>query len=134
MALSFRSRRGPAPAATAYLLAWWCSCAALTGPARAQQANAYGQKTRTFHSADAFTRMTGGKVTVQRQLDPQQHVALRLALTRVPTTEFTVIAVESPSVTWVGTRRGAIRLTREYQVLEYFAGQPARRPRDRHGL
>ncbi len=48
---------------------------------------------------------------IERTLDPQQHAALRLALTQVPSTEFTVIGVQSPSVTWIGTRQGAIRLT-----------------------
>ena len=59
---------------------------------------------------------------IERTLDPQQHAALRQALTQVPSTEFTVIGVQSPAVTWIGTRQGAIRLTRSYQAREYFAG------------
>ena len=30
--------------------------------------------------------------------------------------------MQSPAVTWIGTRQGAIRLTRSYQAREYFAG------------
>ena len=33
-----------------------------------------------------------------------------------------MINVQSPSVTWVGTRQGAIRFSRDYQTREYFAG------------
>jgi hypothetical protein len=104
---------------------WVCLCVALTVSVsvQAQPANTYGQKTRTFHSAQEFDRMTGGRVAIQRRLDAQQHVALRQAVTAWPTTQFTVIHVESPAVTWVGTRQGAIRLSRDYKSLEYFAGQ-----------
>ena len=49
-------------------------------------------------------------------------MALRRTLTQVPTTELTVINVQSPSVTWIGTRQGAVRLTRDNQAREYFAG------------
>jgi len=106
-----------------YFFAWTiCSCAILAVWAEAPQLRTYGQKTRTFHSSEEFARMSGGKVRIERQLDPQQHAALRQALTQVPTTQFTVISVQSPSVTWIGTRQGAIRLSRDYQVREYFAG------------
>ena len=87
-----------------------------------QPAGAYRQKTRTFHSAEDYARLTGGKISLVIALDPQQHVALRLALTRLPSTDFTVIAAESPSVTWVGTRRGAFRLSGDNKACEYFAG------------
>src|SRR5712664_3528340 len=91
-------------------LAWICSYVVLTVSAQAQPASTYGQKTRTFHTAEQFARTTGGHVRIQRQLDPQQHVALRQLPIHLPTTQFTVINVESPSVTWIGTRQGAIRL------------------------
>jgi hypothetical protein len=90
--------------------------------AQAQQANTYLQKTRTFHTADEFARTTGGKVQIQRQLDPEQHAALLRAFIRVPVAPFTVVAAASPSVTWIGTRQGAIRLSRDFQSREYFAG------------
>jgi hypothetical protein len=99
-----------------------CSSAVLTILAEPQPANTYKQKTRTVHTAEEFTRMTGGKVGVQRQLDPKQLEPLREAFVQLPSTQITVIIVESPSVTWIGTRQGAIRLSRENQTREYFAG------------
>ena len=105
-----------------YLVAWTICSTVLIVSAQSPQAPTYPQKTRTFHSAEEFARATGGKVRIERTLDPQQQAALRQALTQVPSTEFTVIGVQSPAVTWIGTRQGAIRLTRNYQTREYFAG------------
>ena len=59
---------------------------------------------------------------IERQLDPQRETALRRTVTQLAGTEFTVINVQSPAVTWIGTRQGAIRLSRDNQVREYFAG------------
>lgn len=116
MVFSSRSRRS-------LCASWICFCAVLTGVAQPQQASIYGQKTRAFHTNDEFERMTRGRVRIQRQLDPRQLGGLRQAFVPLPTTQFTVINVESASVTWVGTRQGAIRLSRDYQVREYFAGE-----------
>ena len=102
------------------VLGWISFVAILT--AQAPQPHTYRQKARTFHSADEFARMTAGKVRIERTLDPQQHAQLRQALTQVPITPFTVLSVQSPSVTWIGTRQGAIRFSRDYQTREYFAG------------
>lgn len=89
----------------------------------AQQTNTYLQKTRTFHSAGEFSRLTGGTVRVQRQLDPQRLEELQRALVQLPTTSMTVIGVQSPDVTWIGTHEGAIRLGRDRHSPEYFAGR-----------
>jgi hypothetical protein len=97
-------------------------CAVLAVSAHGQPAGTYPQKTRTSHTPQEFARMTAGKVSVRRQLDPAKHAALRQAVMRWPTTQFTVIHVESPSVTWVGTKQGAIRLSDDYKKLEYFCG------------
>ncbi len=91
--------------------------------AQGQASNMFGQKTRTFHTADDFARVTGGRVRIQRELDPLLDGALRRLPIRLPVAEFTVIAVESPSITWIGTPQGAIRLTPDKQTAEYFAGQ-----------
>jgi hypothetical protein len=88
-----------------------------------QPSSAFRQKTRTFHSADSFARTTGGRVRVQRQLDPQQDAALRRLPVHLPVTDITVIGVESPTVTWIGTPQGAIRLVVDRQTVEYFAGE-----------
>jgi hypothetical protein len=95
---------------------------ALAVSAQAPQAPAYLQKTRTFHSAEDFARASGGKVRIERQLDPQRELALRRLLTQLPETELTVITGQPQSITWVGTRQGAVRFSRDYQVREYFAG------------
>jgi len=64
--------------------------------------------------------MTDGKVRLQRgqradmpgDLPPQ-----------LPVRPVTVVNAESPSALWLGTRQGAIRINRESQAAEYFAGQ-----------
>jgi len=80
------------------------------------------QKTCTFHTADDFARRTNGRVQIRRQLDPRDIAAVRQLPIQLPTLQFTVINVESPSVTWIGTRQGAIRLRRGGEALEYFSG------------
>src|SRR5262245_46171787 len=72
----------------------------------------YLQKTRSFHTAEEFTRLTGGKTALLRNLDPVMEAALRQAAP-LPVSRLTLIAVESPSTTWIGTRQGAIRLSRD---------------------
>ncbi|HEV8607117.1 MAG TPA: hypothetical protein VGQ99_17385 [Tepidisphaeraceae bacterium] len=104
-----------------FCASWICLCALLTARAGAQPANTYPQKLRTFHTAQEFDRITAGKIQIQRRLDPKLQIALREAIMNWPSTQFTVIAVKSPSVTWVGTRQGAIRLSQNYQSLEFFS-------------
>jgi hypothetical protein len=102
-----------------------CAVAAMAAAGAAQSPAApqqYRQKVRTFHSAAEFAQQTGGRVRVERQLDEAARVAVRMALARVPVTDFTVI-VKSPSATWIGTTRGAIRAAADFQAVEYFAGQ-----------
>ena len=112
----------PRPIARATFCAFTLAlCTATVLPA--QPPNTYGQKTRTFHSADDFARRAGGRVRIQRELDPQLDGSLRRLSVRLPVTEFTVIAVESPSVTWIGTPQGAIRLSGDPPAVEYFAGE-----------
>jgi hypothetical protein len=115
MVSAIRSRR---------LFLWiLCACTALTVSTRAQPPETYGQKDRTFHSAQEFARVTGGRVRIQRKLDPSLRMTLLQLPIHLPTTDFTVIRAESPSVTWIGTRQGAVRLSRAHQTLEYFAGE-----------
>ena len=42
------------------------------------QADSYKQKLRTFHTPQEFQQITVGKVQINRTLDPQQQIALRL--------------------------------------------------------
>jgi hypothetical protein len=99
-----------------------CLGALLTVCAHAQPAGTYPQKVRTFHTAEEFARITGGKVRLQRQIDPEEEATLRQRIMCWPTKQFTVVHVESPSVTWVGTKQGAIRLSDDFKRLEYFGG------------
>ena len=118
--LDYSSRRSPTARAAASVVALaLCTAIAVQG----QPSNTYRQKTRTFHTADDFARAAGRRVRIQRELDPQLDAALRRLPVRLPATEFTVIAVESPSITWIGTSQGAIRLSSDRQTVEYFAGE-----------
>jgi hypothetical protein len=111
-----RSRTSAAGVFVAMLCAW------LAGAAE-QPARTYLQKTRTFHTAEQFATATGGRVRIERSLDPQLDAGLRRMPIRLPIAEFTVAAVESPSITWIGTPKGAMRVRRESQAVEYFAGE-----------
>jgi PTS system cellobiose-specific IIC component len=84
---------------------------------------AYRQKSRTFHTADEFSKETQGRVTLQRSVDPQRRGEILERVRRLPLTEFTVVAAQPPGVTWIGTRRGAIRVSGDAKPVEYFAGQ-----------
>jgi hypothetical protein len=105
---------------------------AWTISAQQQTAESYKQKTRTFHSAEEFARLTAGKVQLQRQLDAQQHAALRQTAVRWPSIDFTVIGIESPSVTWVGTRRARFASRTRPAVECCRSSLAARRSRDGH--
>jgi hypothetical protein len=88
-----------------------------------QSPDTYLQKTRTFHTAEAFAALTGGRVMVQRTLDSKLDTALRRLAVRLPIDDVTVAAVESPIVTWIGTPKGAVRVHRDTRTVEYFAGE-----------
>jgi hypothetical protein len=112
-----RSRH--AAAAMCLGVSWLCTLTAAQG----QSTATYRQKTRTFHTAEEFARTGGGTVPIQRRADPRQEAALRQLPIHLPDAQFTVINAESASVTWIGTRQGAIRLQRDHQTVEYFTGQ-----------
>ena len=101
----------------------WLTCSWLVLAAFAQAAAppTYGQKIRTFHSAEEFARMTGGKVRIERRLDPAARGAApdRRAAAQHPGHGH---HVQSPAVTWVGTGR-APSASAATPAVEYFAGQ-----------
>ena len=99
------------------------SYAALASSSQTPASSTYKQKTRTFVTTEEFARVSGGQVRIQRQVAPRQEAAVRQAVVHLPATRFTVIALESPSVTWIGTPQGAIRLSGETQSREYFSGE-----------
>jgi hypothetical protein len=86
----------------------------------------YLQKSRTFHTADEFQRLAP-RVRIHRGVDPSAEVTLRRVIPSFPVMQFTVLAVESNSVTWVGTPQGAVRLSADARASggvskEFFAG------------
>jgi hypothetical protein len=99
------------------------ACALVIVAADAQQPNSYPQKIRTFHTAEEFARLTGSRVQMRRTLNQEEAAALRLRFLQWPSVDFTVVVVQSPVVTWVGTRQGAIRVRRQYASHEYLAGE-----------
>ena len=106
-----------------WLAVWVVLCTALAAPPQTPPAHTYPQKTRTFHTAGEFARTTEGRVRIERQADPEQAASLRRGAPRLPMVEFTVINQVSPSITWVGTPQGAIRLGGDRAAVEYFAGR-----------
>jgi hypothetical protein len=112
---SGRSVASAAGVFVAMLCGWLASAA--------DQPHTYLQKTRTFHSAEQFAAATGGRVRIERSLDPQLDAGLRRMPIRLPIAEFTVAAAASPSITWIGTSKGAIRVRRDSPIVEYFAGE-----------
>jgi hypothetical protein len=100
-----------------------CCAAILSASLAAQPPGRYLQKVRTFHTAEEFARSAGSRVTIVRTLAAREHVAIRMAVVRWPSTDITVINTQQQGVTWVGTRRGAIRLSDGNRRVEYFGGQ-----------
>ena len=103
---------------TAALLVW-CAAATLSAGV-SQPAGSYPQKVRTLHSAADVAKR--GNLRFVRGLDERKHAALLESLAPLPAAEVTVIA-DAGGVTWVGTRRGAVRFSQGYRQREYFAGR-----------
>src|SRR5688572_15879883 len=105
----------------------WCVAShAPLRPAVAGQAPLDGefrQKQRTFHSPEEFAAAASGKVRVARGIDAERLSSIRDAGVTLPVRRITVVAVESPTVTWIGTPEGAVRLNAADWTREYFAGQ-----------
>jgi hypothetical protein len=100
-----------------------CSCAALAMPAQESAPETYRQKTRTVHTAAEFGRVTAGKVQIDRRIDSAQLAALHQANVQLPNPQVTVVSPASAPAIWIGTREGAVRLSRDYRTREYFAGK-----------
>ncbi|UCF39070.1 MAG: hypothetical protein JSU96_09630 [Acidobacteriota bacterium] len=85
----------------------------------------YLQKSRTLFSAQEFKKETGGQVRISRGVTgkPLESIASFLRCRPLPWDEITVVAKRSGSEIWVGTTRGAVRLTNPCQRHEYFAGK-----------
>jgi hypothetical protein len=99
---------------------------AASAPPAARTVETYRQKVRTFHTADDFRRLAPG-VKIHRTLDLTAEMTLRRAVSGYPALQFTLIAPESNSVTWIGTPQGAIRLSVDARsgtmAKEFFSGR-----------
>jgi hypothetical protein len=80
------------------------------------------QKTRSFHSPDEFRRLTSGRVSIRRNVDPQLRTEL-LESGPLPTSRFNVTVRQSQTVVWVGTPEGAIRVDGDRRGQQYFGGR-----------
>ena len=102
------------------------ACTTLLSAAPLRQAASspsYLQKSRTFHSAAEFARITGGGVQMRTSVDAADELRIRRFPVHLPVNEFTVIAFESPTLAWIGSAQGAVRLNTERSTVEYFAGE-----------
>lgn len=111
-------------------------------PASANTAK-FAQRTRTFHTAAEFNRLTKGRVRIHRApklrqpdrvlIGSDDGIVVQLrdgapyphsSNILLPWSEITVIAADEPAVIWIGTKRGVIicnYMTRD--VRGYLAGQ-----------
>jgi hypothetical protein len=99
-----------------------CICSASSQQLPASSASTYGQKTRTFHPSEEFRRLTSGRVSIRRDVDPDLQKKL-LESGPLPNTRFNVIARQSPAVVWIGTPEGAFRVEGDSQIRQYFGGR-----------
>src|SRR5689334_18457429 len=83
----------------------------------------YLQKSRRFYSSAEFARMTSGSVRMHRASAASDELRIRRLPVHLPVNDFTVIAAESPAITWVGSPHGAVRLNTSTRGVEYFSGQ-----------
>jgi hypothetical protein len=107
--------------AATLVLIW--SGLALAAAAQPEPPGRYRQKTRTFHTAEEFARVTAGKVEIDRRVDTAQEAALHRAFVQLPNNQVTVIKASPASGIWIGTRQGAVRLGRDLRTREYFGGR-----------
>jgi len=88
-----------------------------------QQPATYLQKSRTFHTSAEFAATTRNAVRMQKRVAPADELRIRRMPIHLPINDFTVIATESPTITWIGSAEGAVRLNTSTRTVEYFAGE-----------
>jgi hypothetical protein len=100
----------------------FCSCAVMALTAQSEPGR-YRQKWSRFATAEEFARITAGKVQIARGVDPALEAALQRTYVQLPNTQVTVITAAPGEPIWIGTREGAVRVSRDYRTREYFAGK-----------
>jgi hypothetical protein len=94
-----------------------------TSPLQQQSPATFLQKSRTFQSAAEFAQTTHGAVKLQKNVKPADDLRIRRLPVHLPVNDFTVIATQSPTITWIGSAQGAVRLDTSTRAVEYFAGE-----------
>ena len=124
-----------------------CFCLGICVASQAQSPNAYSQKTRTFHTAEEFARMTDGKIKIHRTLRYETYRSDSYLIGTIegailqtkdkkyarpfstnyllPVNAINVVAEEFPGIFWFGTKQGAIRYGGgpDKPDVAYFSGQ-----------
>ena len=88
-----------------------------------QSSGTFVQKSRTFSSAAEFAQATHGAVKLQKGVKAADELRIRRLPVHLPVNDFTVIATQSPTITWIGSAQGAVRLDTSTRAVEYFAGE-----------
>ncbi len=88
-----------------------------------QTSGTFLQKSRTFHSSAESGRNSRGAVRIQKRAESADELRIRRLPLHLPINDFTVIATESPTITWVGSAQGVMRLNTSTRTVEYFAGE-----------
>ncbi len=102
------------------------ACAILLSAASPLQQHTPGtflQKSRTFPSSAESAQTARGGVRIQKGVKSADELRVRRLPVHLPVNEFTVIATESPTITWIGSAQGAVRLNTATRTSEYFAGE-----------
>lgn len=118
-------------------------CLSVCVAAQAQSPNTYSQKTRTFHTAEEFARLTQGKVKIIRSREAQAISRTYIGtdygiirrdtqngtsqttpfLTPLPSDEITVLVYDQPAELLIGTKEGFVVLNTMTRATRYFAGK-----------
>jgi hypothetical protein len=111
--------------------------------AQAQSANVHYQRTRSFHTAEEFARMTLGKVKILRSRQTEMIGATLIGtdygivrrehqdgallpyplLTLLPSNNITVLVYDQPAVLIIGTKKGLVVVNTMTRVPHYLAGE-----------
>ncbi|MGH9844930.1 MAG: hypothetical protein ACREEM_39945, partial [Blastocatellia bacterium] len=102
-----------------------CLCATTPALAQYQQSKTFEQKVRSFHTREEFQRLTGGAVKIERTTTSKEPHSVQgsPAFRMLPWNEVTVVAVKTPSLVWIGTKRGAVYYSALNSPRQYFAGK-----------
>src|SRR6478752_5238266 len=96
---------------------------AAASPLQQPSSPSFLQKSRTVHSSAEFAQTTRGSVRMNKSASSADELRIRRLPVHLPVNDFTVIATQSPTITWIGSSQGAVRLNTSTRTVEYFAGE-----------